>query len=482
MNGRRRKFVRHAVSGVCLSFALCLALLIFTGCKPAHAPQVQPQELTFYFTCDIHGRLSPCGCFTGQYGGMTRLKSILDTQGNTNDMRLDIGDAIGGAEDFHVLEYRQILKAFALMKYDAINLGRREARLPAATLVDLVRSSPVPVLCANLRDKTTGKPIAEPWRIIKRGTCRIAIVGAMDTKGLADELGEGLAAEDIETSLARILPNVRPQADLVVLLAFADEETLTKLARQFYELDLILGGRVRQPAQQVQKENRALIDFTTNESRALGLLKVRWSRQAPMEPLLHDIILLRDTIPEDQTIMALSSDYRRLVRQTKIWLDDPERLRQDQVPGVRASASYVGTDECLSCHPSAAKVWQKSAHSRAFTTLKKKEADADPKCIPCHTVGFGIISGYQRSFNGSKLANVGCESCHGPGSLHVRQQQGDSSISFKFRPLGSADCQKCHYGEFSRPFSWENFWPPISHGAEGTGKSAPSKLSAAHQN
>ena len=26
-------------------------------------------DLPIYFTCDTRGRLEPCGCFTGQYGG-----------------------------------------------------------------------------------------------------------------------------------------------------------------------------------------------------------------------------------------------------------------------------------------------------------------------------------------------------------------------------------------------------------------------------
>ena len=90
----------------------------------------------------------------------------------------------------------------------------------------------------------------------------------------------------------------------------------------------------------------------------------------------------------------------------------------------------------------------------------------DPKCVGCHTIGFGTMTGYRREFAGAKLANVGCESCHGPGSLHVRQYRDGAPGQFKFRPLGAGDCQKCHYGEFSRPFDWDKSWPTIQHGRE----------------
>ena len=48
-----------------------------------------------------------------------------------------MGDAIGGPEDFNVIQYRYILRAYAGMEYDALNLGQREAQLPARTLREL---------------------------------------------------------------------------------------------------------------------------------------------------------------------------------------------------------------------------------------------------------------------------------------------------------------------------------------------------------
>ena len=80
--------------------------------------------------------------------------------------------------------------------------------------------------------------------------------------------------------------------------------------------------------------------------------------------------------------------------------------RVDAVPGVRTAANYVGTAKCLTCHASAAAVWQGSAHAHAFATLAGRKADADPKCVLCHTVGFGSASGYRRELGGSKLVDA----------------------------------------------------------------------------
>ena len=54
----------------------------------------------------------------------------------------------------------------------------------------------------------------------------------------------------------------------MVLLAFADEAALHALAREFYELDVILGGKVSQPAQRLERENRSTIFYTTEINRA----------------------------------------------------------------------------------------------------------------------------------------------------------------------------------------------------------------------
>lgn len=444
--------------------AVLLPALMLIGCGGS-APRPQ-LDLPIYFTCDTRGRLEPCGCFQGQFGGLTRLKTVLDAEAPANALRLDAGDAIGGTEDYDIIQYGYMLRAFATMKYDALNAGHREARLSAQQLHKIRQSAPVPILSANLLDKATGQPVFEPWRIFTRGAFRIAVIGVLDPRGLNEDLGPGLATAGMEATLTKLLPEVKGKADLVILLAFTDEATLAALARQFFEIPVILGGKVSQPAQELKRENRSLIYYITNEARALGLLRLRLGAGTGLQEIGHEIRFLHDRIPQDESFRALVKNYREEVRRTTLAVDDPAHAAADRVPGVRVSASYVGSQRCLECHTDCAKTWAKSAHSHAFATLVKRGADADPKCVGCHTTGFGEVSGYQRTFGKDKLVDVGCEGCHGPGSLHVRQRDGDATLDFSYRPLGAGDCRKCHFGEFSRPFHWEEFWPAVKHGKD----------------
>lgn len=443
--------------------AVSILIPFLAGCGNSSPPA--SLELPVYFTCDTHGRLEPCGCFSGQFGGLTRLKTVLDAEAPAGALRVDVGDAAGGREDFDLIEYGYMLRAFAAMNYDALNMGGREAQFTAAQLRGLKTTSPTPIISANLLDAGTHQPIFDSYRIIQRGAFRVAIIGVLDPRA-TENRGDGVEVGEMESAITRCLGDLRGKADLIVLLAFVDEATLTRLAQEFYECKVILGGKVSQPAQALQRENRSLVYFVTNESRALGILRLRLVLGGPLEVAGNEIRLLHDQIPQDAAIRQLAQSYRDEIRHARLAVDDENNFEADAVPGVRTVASYVGTEKCLACHKTAAAVWKTSAHARAFATLLDRQADADPKCIECHTVGFGNSSGYRREFKTAKLVDVGCESCHGPGSLHVRQYQGDRTVNFTYRPLGPGDCAKCHYGEFSRPFDWDQFWPAIKHGKD----------------
>src|SRR5262249_19451819 len=135
--------------------------------------------LTIFFTGDTRGRLVPCGCFSGQYGGLTRLKTALTRGAGAKTIKVGRGDPLPGPEDFNVIQYRYILQAYHNMGYDALNLGQREAQLSARQLRELKSSSLVPLLSANLLDHQTGAPLFDGYRIIRRGAFNIALVGVL---------------------------------------------------------------------------------------------------------------------------------------------------------------------------------------------------------------------------------------------------------------------------------------------------------------
>lgn len=110
--------------------------------------------------------------------------------------------------------------------------------------------------------------------------------------------------------------------------------------------------------------------------------------------------------------------------------------------------AYEGWKKCGGCHKSQKDSWLKTTHANAMDLLKpkvhaedKKKAKLDPEkdytqdkdCVGCHTTGFGERGGYKLGMPETQakfLASVGCEACHGPGSL-FRKEHSKAGDQFK---------------------------------------------------
>lgn len=449
------------------ALAALLVLLLIVGSVLAFLNSEEPEPvaatpLAIYFTCDTHGRLEPCGCFSGQLGGLTRTDTWLDHHRTPDSLLLDVGGSLGGIEDYHIIQYRYILQAYAKMGYQALNLGAAEARLPADTLREASSGSSVPLLSASLIDSITREPLANPSHILTLGSQKIGLLGVVSPRAVARP-GDGVTILSLDDAISRHLPKLREQCEVIILLAFATESEMRQLAKEYYEFSLILGGNVKQPSQNITRENQSILLFTTNQARTVGQVTLT-HRNGRVEADNFDIHMLYPKVAQSEEIAALSKQFRTYIRDTTLSIDHPDRLDENAIPGVTPTATYVGTQACASCHSEEFATWKMSGHAHAFDALVRRESEADPTCIGCHTVGFGTSSGYRRSYQGEQLVDVGCESCHGPGSEHVALWKAGKAPNFKFRPLGPGDCKTCHHGEFSRPFDWSKSWPKIAHG------------------
>jgi len=139
---------------------------------------------------------------------------------------------------------------------------------------------------------------------------------------------------------------------------------------------------------------------------------------------------------------------------------------------ARHNASFVGVAVCKKCHESDAignqyKAWQQSPHAKAYLLLKQEKAlslakelsienpSGNQQCLFCHTTGLGKNPALWED-------GVGCESCHGPGSIynsyenHVALGNRDvaykKAVSFGMYPILGTDgikarekvCRSCH--------------------------------------
>jgi hypothetical protein len=90
---------------------------------------------------------------------------------------------------------------------------------------------------------------------------------------------------------------------------------------------------------------------------------------------------------------------------------------QDQPAPPLTEQSYVGTNQCFMCHRPQTNSWSESKHAEAFTRLPEMY-HRDTSCLKCHVTAFGEAKGFVAGTD-KDLLIVGCESCHGPGALHI---------------------------------------------------------------
>jgi hypothetical protein len=100
-------------------------------------------------------------------------------------------------------------------------------------------------------------------------------------------------------------------------------------------------------------------------------------------------------------------------------------VAQSQIPGtlaekVEEEAYYVGMGKCKECHPEHVETYSHWKYSKNFRILELREMEHDPRCLPCHTTGYGKPGGFVSVEETPHMKNIQCETCHGPASLHVK--------------------------------------------------------------
>jgi hypothetical protein len=145
-----------------------------------------------------------------------------------------------------------------------------------------------------------------------------------------------------------------------------------------------------------------------------------------------------------------------------------------------AKPEYVSPDVCKRCHYKQYQSWKKGPLPRAFEVLRPggsperraaagiqvdKDYTREPDCLRCHTTGYGTASGYparrddtpmtvEETSRARQHAGIGCEACHGPGSLYtaLMREKEDFKVE-EIRRLGATwpptakECAGCHANE-----------------------------------
>src|SRR5436309_1150664 len=86
-------------------------------------------------------------------------------------------------DSLHIDSAWFLMDAMKLLGTDAVAIGDRDLRFGISFLRAHVKRTGLPVVCANLFDKRTGKPIVAPWIIKKVGNAKVGVFGLITNQG-----------------------------------------------------------------------------------------------------------------------------------------------------------------------------------------------------------------------------------------------------------------------------------------------------------
>lgn len=128
----------------------------------------------------------------------------------------------------------------------------------------------------------------------------------------------------------------------------------------------------------------------------------------------------------------------------------PARAQAQEVNG------YAGSVACQPCHEKQFQAFQGFARkSHSYASVEKMDKGLPPEkirpCYACHTTGYGKPGGFVSLEQTPELKNAGCEVCHGPGKLHIKNQDPrliNGTVTVEV-------CRECHTEERVQAFRYK---------------------------
>lgn len=289
-----------------------LALFLLLGCRAGAT------ELTLVYTGETHAMISPCRCVVSREGGVARRAAAIAEvrrDGLTPTLVLDAGGQFGGSAYDEYAEGPQLdrertrvhLRACREIGYAAYAIGDEELMFGLDFLREAGELGGAPFLSANLDEATLNAVGGKRFLVQDVGGVRIGVT-ALTTPDLyalpSPLLPEGASVGDPQEGLRALLPALRGQCDIVVVLSHLGSDRTRAIAEAVAGVDIFVNAHYRRPGGLIDRVNGALVCEFNMEARALSRLDLSVEggeireyrlREIPLDAKVEDDIRLART-------------------------------------------------------------------------------------------------------------------------------------------------------------------------------------------
>ena len=455
MDGAHRRTVLRAAALAVLVLGMTLG-----ACASGHhrasldlsdpLPTVDERPLRLFLTGATGGSLRPCGCESGQWGGLARRATYLRAARREGDLTLDLGNLVPSGAPSHEFTLETALAGLETIGYDAILPGDSELLVGQEFEDALARHPKLRAICANLWRADGNTRVYEPWLLHRTADGRtVAVVGVIEPfRDLPPQYRIAPVADAVREALAEL----HGQADAVFVAGALREDDALALAAEFPQATLVIGGWTSQSTGRIVATAGAPAILVGDYAWYVGrvdfdpVLKVANSWQAWLD----------EALPDDPDAAGLVARHDAAVSQ------QGGAFAQKLVLALR-ERGFVGSQACAECHEKETDAWRASRHSHAMRTLVGKGSQRIPECISCHLMD---VPHDPAAALDPDVLGLGCETCHGGAARHVElARSGSASAAAQaLAPASREACVRCHSPPNDTHFDFDRFWPKIAHG------------------
>ena len=192
-------------------------LMLAASCVPvrqARPPATTVHEadmLTVFLTGNELGALKPCGCSSGQLGGLDRRSAILNSVPREARLIVDTGSLVESGSEQDLIKFHVLIQAFDLLDYDLVNLTDSDIEIVRNLgLLDEIGSVFNVISARQPADAEV--PAKFSKRLSLNGKAALITVATFDAEsGRLEQIGELFASQpDVQTVNILILNHCDP--------------------------------------------------------------------------------------------------------------------------------------------------------------------------------------------------------------------------------------------------------------------------------
>ena len=290
-----------------VAFVAAVSILLFWGaCSPTSAPSdpaPRIDRLTILHTNDVHAHLLPDE--QGR-GGWASIAALIKAKKRSQQdvLVLDGGDMTQGTPVSTIFYGTPIFHVMNASAYDFAVLGNHEFDNGTAYIREFREIASFPLLSANVLER--GRLVADaPTALVDVDGVRVGIIGITTSDAIHEEGVSFLSPEDV---VAKYVPELDEEADLIVALTHLGFERDSELAAASEGIDVIVGGHSNTELEAPVKVHNTWIVQAGSWGLFLGQLDLRINLDTEELISVHgELIPIPEagTVPDPQTLAVV---------------------------------------------------------------------------------------------------------------------------------------------------------------------------------